>query len=120
MRVATDISLLHAACAADDVAVVLHRLPAHDIGLLADLDGIDEAWDDWLAVERARQSEAIVRERSEEHTSELQSLMRISYPVFCMKKKRLHETHPQQALPHTHPHPKRAARTSAALSNAHA
>src|SRR3546814_8013933 len=25
--------------------------------------------------------------RSEEHTSELQSLMRISYPVFCMKKK---------------------------------
>src|SRR3546814_7996804 len=27
------------------------------------------------------------RERSEEHTSELQSLMRISYAVFCMKKK---------------------------------
>src|SRR3546814_8579885 len=26
-------------------------------------------------------------ERSEEHTSELQSLMRISYAVFCMKKK---------------------------------
>src|SRR3546814_9253849 len=25
--------------------------------------------------------------RSEEHTSELQSLMRISYPVFCLKKK---------------------------------
>src|SRR3546814_7198250 len=28
-------------------------------------------------------------ERSEEHTSELQSLMRISYAVFCMKKKNL-------------------------------
>src|SRR3546814_3187140 len=28
--------------------------------------------------------------RSEEHTSELQSLMRISYDVFCMKKKNLH------------------------------
>src|SRR3546814_7540626 len=28
------------------------------------------------------------RERSEEHTSELQSLMRISYAVFCLKKKR--------------------------------
>src|SRR3546814_8305713 len=28
-----------------------------------------------------------VRERSEEHTSELQSLMRISYAVFCLKKK---------------------------------
>src|SRR3546814_1814989 len=34
--------------------------------------------------------------RSEEHTSELQSLMRISYAVFCLKKKRLqinHEEH---------------------------
>src|SRR3546814_4905202 len=28
-----------------------------------------------------------VRMRSEEHTSELQSLMRISYAVFCLKKK---------------------------------
>src|SRR3546814_3375951 len=30
--------------------------------------------------------------RSEEHTSELQSLMRISYAVFCLKKK-IHTTH---------------------------
>src|SRR3546814_2134138 len=30
--------------------------------------------------------------RSEEHTSELQSLMRISYAVFCLKKKRNRET----------------------------
>src|SRR3546814_5773934 len=29
---------------------------------------------------------AIIRTRSEEHTSELQSLMRISYAVFCLKK----------------------------------
>src|SRR3546814_3353090 len=29
--------------------------------------------------------------RSEEHTSELQSLMRISYAVFCLKKKKQHE-----------------------------
>src|SRR3546814_10329398 len=29
-----------------------------------------------------------VRTRSEEHTSELQSLMRISYAVFCLKKKK--------------------------------
>src|SRR3546814_1052801 len=28
-----------------------------------------------------------LRDRSEEHTSELQSLMRISYAVFCLKKK---------------------------------
>src|SRR3546814_2983337 len=31
--------------------------------------------------------EGLERERSEEHTSELQSLMRISYAVFCLKKK---------------------------------
>src|SRR3546814_6642747 len=29
--------------------------------------------------------------RSEEHTSELQSLMRISYAVFCLKKKNIHK-----------------------------
>src|SRR3546814_6600732 len=29
-----------------------------------------------------------ITERSEEHTSELQSLMRISYAVFCLKKKK--------------------------------
>src|SRR3546814_8645462 len=31
----------------------------------------------------------VLVERSEEHTSELQSLMRISYAVFCLKKKKL-------------------------------
>src|SRR3546814_7883337 len=31
---------------------------------------------------------AMFIERSEEHTSELQSLMRISYAVFCLKKKK--------------------------------
>src|SRR3546814_3375647 len=31
--------------------------------------------------------------RSEEHTSELQSLMRISYAVFCLKKQKQHTTH---------------------------
>src|SRR3546814_2302420 len=31
--------------------------------------------------------------RSEEHTSELQSLMRNSYAVFCLKKKKIHLTH---------------------------
>src|SRR3546814_8347074 len=30
-----------------------------------------------------------VMDRSEEHTSELQSLMRISYAVFCLKKKKI-------------------------------
>src|SRR3546814_2340170 len=32
-------------------------------------------------------ADQVVQERSEEHTSELQSLMRISYAVFCLKKK---------------------------------
>src|SRR3546814_10392174 len=32
----------------------------------------------------------LFQERSEEHTSELQSLMRISYAVFCLKKKKKH------------------------------
>src|SRR3546814_1097068 len=30
----------------------------------------------------------VIADRSEEHTSELQSLMRISYAVFCLKKKK--------------------------------
>src|SRR3546814_2825644 len=32
-------------------------------------------------------------DRSEEHTSELQSLMRISYAVFCLKKKKIENDH---------------------------
>src|SRR3546814_3823549 len=35
----------------------------------------------------ARPDGPALRSRSEEHTSELQSLMRISYAVFCLKKK---------------------------------
>src|SRR3546814_1620564 len=38
--------------------------------------------------ETAGEAAAIFGERSEEHTSELQSLMRISYAVFCLKKKK--------------------------------
>src|SRR3546814_9638817 len=38
------------------------------------------------------------RQRSEEHTSELQSLMRISYAVFCLKKKQKTKQHHQQKL----------------------
>src|SRR3546814_2295044 len=39
--------------------------------------------------EREREAGARLRHRSEEHTSELQSLMRISYAVFCLKKKHI-------------------------------
>src|SRR3546814_1990012 len=51
---------------------------------------------DFEAIEKARASNArggrmrgaSTISRSEEHTSELQSLMRISYAVFCLKKKK--------------------------------
>src|SRR3546814_1199537 len=46
-------------------------------------DGIVSG-DAYVRVRRQRRSSA---GRSEEHTSELQSLMRISYAVFCLKKK---------------------------------
>src|SRR3546814_10595555 len=57
--------------------------------------------DRWqIAVEHGRechehQDEYRVRSspRSEEHTSELQSLMRISYAVFCLKKKKKNKIH---------------------------
>src|SRR3546814_3650314 len=42
--------------------------------------------------ELSRQFAAYLLGRSEEHTSELQSLMRISYAVFCLKKKKKKKT----------------------------
>src|SRR3546814_9204991 len=57
----------------------------------------DDGCGHWLADELSRAGFAVEKlsikvpwfdaARSEEHTSELQSLMRISYAVFCMKKK---------------------------------
>src|SRR3546814_7533638 len=51
-----------------------------------------EAWDDEpIVLRRTKQgrsdSKFRYHNRSEEHTSELQSLMRISYAVFCLNKK---------------------------------
>src|SRR3546814_5595564 len=47
-----------------------------------------------IGTEETGITEAVVHQsqiiRSEEHTSELQSLMRISYAVFCLKKKKQH------------------------------
>src|SRR3546814_7361472 len=45
----------------------------------------------WAAIYRSRFWIAGIR--SEEHTSELQSLMRISYAVFCLKKKKKTQPH---------------------------
>src|SRR3546814_9132063 len=53
----------------------------------------------WLA-SRAPASHPRGGRRSEEHTSELQSLMRISYAVFCLKKKKK----PTRTPSHQHTH----------------
>src|SRR3546814_9804510 len=47
-----------------------------------------------MAVEVRLTSKDLGELRSEEHTSELQSLMRISYAVFCLKKKTRPAIHP--------------------------
>src|SRR3546814_4790925 len=52
------------------------------VGQLAHHDRLDHA----LGPDRLGQLGELVLVRSEEHTSELQSLMRISYAVFCLKK----------------------------------
>src|SRR3546814_2871945 len=45
----------------------------------------------------------IIGRRSEEHTSELQSLMRISYAVFCLKKKNRNKHETQDPIMKYHP-----------------
>src|SRR3546814_5968285 len=64
-----------------------------DIILLSGLDPTNLV-DGWASKMRALQTWLASRHldvvvRSEEHTSELQSLMRISYAVFCLKKKHI-------------------------------
>src|SRR3546814_9135265 len=56
-----------------------------------DLGRRDDRGDVEIAVFRRRRPDAhrLVGKRSEEHTSELQSLMRTSYAVFCLKKKKI-------------------------------
>src|SRR3546814_4084110 len=60
----------------------LQRQP-EDLGVLLE---VPEGLKDDIRASIQRVSRA-TRHRSEEHTSELQSLMRISYAVFCLKKK---------------------------------
>src|SRR3546814_3750528 len=54
--------------------------------------GIAAAGDDQQADDPENGSGIVPLLRSEEHTSELQSLMRISYAVFCLKKKKKQHT----------------------------
>src|SRR3546814_4501769 len=69
--------------------LIAQRIMYCDDGSRADVDFIDDGLKmavTWLPKGRTEILHA--QRRSEEHTSELQSLMRISYAVFCLKKKK--------------------------------
>src|SRR3546814_19535171 len=76
-----DTTLFRSPASLDDSR--LHRL-------LVELFSVDLARIIWRSgfLNRCRGGHPTIGKRSEEHTSELQSLMRISYAVFCLKKKK--------------------------------
>src|SRR3546814_10767020 len=85
--------------------VVIERLAGRWIAEAAELKGMRKGEVEHLKGFLSRQNDtarmSYARLRSEEHTSELQSLMRTSYAVFCLKKKkRKHE----QTRRNTHNH----------------
>src|SRR3546814_8732751 len=88
-EIGADIAFLHHMDA--QVAQPRHLVGGGMIGAAVAIeDQVRHAMMDDMVVEEDRpvaERPAIVG-RSEEHTSELQSLMRISYAVFCLKKKR--------------------------------
>src|SRR3546814_9425659 len=61
------------------IRIMFSIRPRHSRGLLAWSVHMEPSWPVFIAASKSK--------RSEEHTSELQSLMRISYAVFCLKKK---------------------------------
>src|SRR3546814_7187226 len=65
---------------------VVHRRSGATVGNVQHLDA--GVAGELLGPDMLDRADAGGRERSEEHTSELQSLMRISYAVFCLKKKK--------------------------------
>src|SRR3546814_4352898 len=77
------------------VADLMMTVPNRSLRLLDDgelreygLSGTNAVQDDLDRIILARKCGDEFVKRSEEHTSELQSLMRISYAVFCLKKKK--------------------------------
>src|SRR3546814_7921062 len=71
-------SLENAAAIKRDSGQIQDSIVAEDIGKLPDTN----------IAETLQRIPGVQISRSEEHTSELQSLMRISYAVFCLKKKK--------------------------------
>src|SRR3546814_8800607 len=82
-------------CSTDYIDLYQTHWPDPD----APYDAMMEALDELVCEGKVR-----ILGRSEEHTSELQSLMRISYAVFCLKKKIIKIrkiTHKNSTTPHT-------------------
>src|SRR3546814_7879336 len=71
-------------CTMGDQGVPTYVLVVDSVGLILAILGFCMAFRQKFVRKLFRQA----RHRSEEHTSELQSLMRISYAVFCLKKKK--------------------------------
>src|SRR3546814_7375916 len=67
--------------ARDPLALLAGRMQARGLLTADDAEALRQRVKDAMA-------QACAQLRSEEHTSELQSLMRISYAVFCLKKKK--------------------------------
>src|SRR3546814_5613189 len=65
---------------------ILRTCAARRYDLLTSFQQLSSDWH--MDYEDSRKADGIILLRSEEHTSELQSLMRISYAVFCLKKKK--------------------------------
>src|SRR3546814_7460001 len=84
--------------AAKDRATAIDMLRAEepdvvtlDLGLPPDPDGTSEGFAVLETVLKLKPDTKVIVARSEEHTSELQSLMRNSYAVFCLHKKKEHK-----------------------------
>src|SRR3546814_8391916 len=71
------IDLEHGAADLSDAVAVMRAMLGSGCTPLVRIPENDAAW-----------AKRVLDARSEEHTSELQSLMRISYAVFCLKKKK--------------------------------
>src|SRR3546814_3602864 len=80
IETAQRLSALNIACPPWDVLALIARIDA-------ECTRADEAETRVEEIELDAEKVAAEFVRSEEHTSELQSLMRISYAVFCLKKK---------------------------------
>src|SRR3546814_4712983 len=95
-RHAVDADRRHVHCAAELKVGRGRQVQEHVLQIACDRDLGDGGAKLAIFDEKARRPPAVISgdridtvadQRSEEHTSELQSLMRISYAVFCLKKK---------------------------------